>query len=293
MDWGRARFFLTEVYRSFTRNTLMQITAIGTVAVTIVLLGSFLYVREAATRIGDDVLRKIEISVFLDDRADDAAAKALVLRVQQDPRVESVTFVSKVQGLRELRARLRGQIDTSLLTSNPLPDALRVKTRRPEQVAVVADAIRSMPSVANVVYAQETVLRLLRIGELFARIGLVVVAILIGIAAILISNTIRLTVLARRREIAIMQLVGASNAYVQLPFILEGLLDGLAGSALALGVLVLARHELMPRLAAALPFVPLGAATFNELSTALTLLSVGTLVGIGASWYSVGRYLRT
>jgi cell division transport system permease protein len=293
MDWGRLRFFLAEVGHSFTRNTLMQLTAIGTVMVTIALLGTFLFAREAVGRIGDDVMRRIEISVFLDDKTTGDAAKAVAAKIETDTRVESVRYIPKADGLRAMRDRLRGQIDTSLLTSNPLPDALRVRVKHPEDVNAVAAAIQAQQGVGRVVYAQEEVTRLLRLGELFAKIGLGVAFALMAVAAILIANTIRLTVFARRREIAIMQLVGAENSYIRAPFILEGMLDGLIGAALALGALEIGRAWLLPKLASALPFVPFRVATINELSFALTLLSIGALVGVLASWFSVGRHLRT
>jgi cell division transport system permease protein len=293
MDWGRARFFLAEVYHSFTRNTLMQLTAIGTVTVTIALLGAFLFAREAVGRVGDDVMRRIEISAFLDDKTQGNAAKAVAAKIGADARVANVDYVPKAEGLRQMRDRLKGQIDTSLLTENPLPDALRVRVKRPEDVDAVAAAVKAQPGVANVVYAQAEVARLLRLGELLARVGLGIAIVLMGVAAILIANTIRLTVFARRREISIMQLVGADNSYIRAPFIFEGLLDGLIGAALALGALDLARHSLLPKLAAALPFVPFHVATIDEWSFGLSLLSVGALVGVGASWFAVGRHLHT
>jgi cell division transport system permease protein len=292
MDWGRVRFFLSEVWRNFTRNLIMQLTAIGTVTVTIALLGGFLFTRETLGRIGDDVIKKIEISVFLSDRATPADAAALAAKLRADPRVTSVRYISKTEGLRQLRERLNGQIDTSLLTQNPLPEALRVKVADPEQVRAVALAIRHKPGVANVEYAQDAVQKLLRLSDVFGRIGLGVVALLIFTAAIIISNTIRLTVFARRREIAIMQLVGASSTYVRMPFICEGMIDGLLGSALALALLELARLELLPKLTGALPFLPLATATAGQTTFALQLLFIGAAVGIVASWFSVGRYLR-
>lgn len=292
MDWGRLQFFLGEIRRNFTRNLIMQLTAIGTVTVTIVLLGTFLFTREALGKIGDDVLHKIEISVFLRDGASADAAKALAAKIGADPRVASVVYVSKAEGLREMRERLQGQIDTSLLTQNPLPDALRVKVKRPQDVRAVAETIRALPDVASVEYAHDVVERLLSISEVFGRIGLGVVALLLFTAAIIISNTIRLTVFARRREIAIMRLVGASGTYIRLPFIVEGLIDGLAGAALAVGILELGRAQLMPKLAAALPFVPLSSTTVEQFWLAAALLGTGALIGVAASWLSVGRYLR-
>jgi cell division transport system permease protein len=292
MDWGRIRFFLSEVWRNFTRNLLMQLTAIGTVAVTILLLGSFLFTRETVGKLGDDVIKKIEISVFLSDRASPDDAKALIGKIKADPRVARVTYIPKAEGLRAMRDRLRGQIDTSLLTQNPLPDALRVRIVDPAQVHAVAASIRKLSGVANVEYAHDAVERLLRLSDVLGRVGLGIVVLLVFTAAIIISNTIRLTVFARRREIAIMQLVGASSLYIRMPFIVEGLIDGVLGAAVALGLLEIARAELMPKLALALPFLPMHAATLNQLAFAGELLGVGALVGLIASWLSVGRYLH-
>jgi cell division transport system permease protein len=270
----------------------MQFTAIGTVTVTILLLGGFLFTRDTLSTVGDEVLRKIEISVFLRDSATPADARRLAAALSSDPRVKSVAYIPKALGLREMRERLRGQIDTSLLTSNPLPDALRVRVVDATQVPAVAAKIRKQQMVASVEFAADSVQKLLRISDVLGRIGLAVVLLLAFTAAIIISNTIRLTVFARRREIAIMQLVGASSIYIRLPFIFEGFLDGVLGAALALGFLELARLQLVPKLAAALPFIPMHLGTINQGAFALELLVVGASVGIVASWLSVGRYLR-
>jgi cell division transport system permease protein len=292
MDWGKLRFFLNEVWRNFTRNVVMQLTAIGTVTVMIVLLGVYLFGREAVTRIGDQVVHQIEISVFLDDKATKGDAAAAMLALRADPRVESVVYVPKAEGLRRMRERLRNQIDTSLLTSNPLPDALHVRVIDADTVAAVAAHVRKLPHVADVEYAHDAVERLLRLSDVVGKVGLAILALLIFTAAIIISNTIRLTVYARRREIAIMQLVGASNTYIRLPFICEGLLDGLIGAFAALGILALARWQLLPKISTALPFVPAGVLHIDSTQLALELVAVGAAVGIVASWASVSRQLR-
>jgi len=238
------------------------------------------------------VLKKIEISVFLRDNVAAAEAQKVAADISADPRVRSVVYVPKSEGLRQMRERLRGQIDTSLLTTNPLPDALRVQVVDPNDVIAVATSIRRESGVASVEYAADAVQKLLRISDVLGRIGLGIVGLLVFTAAIIISNTIRLTVFARRREIAIMQLVGASSSYVRLPFIFEGLLDGVLGSALALALLEVARYQLLPKLTLALPFLPMRAAGNDQLAFGLELLGTGAAVGIVASWVSVGRYLR-
>jgi cell division transport system permease protein len=288
VDWGRLRFFLGEVFTNFTRNAGMQFTAIGTVAVTIVLLGAFLYVRETIQTFGNGVLSQIEIAVYLKDDVNDAKAKDLASKLARDPRVASASYVPKREGLRRMRAVLK-EFDTSLLTSNPLPNAYKVRVKDPDGVPAVAAWIAKDPRVAKTDYAADTVQKLLKTAAVLGRAGIALIALLSLSAAIVIANTIRLTVFARRREIAIMQLVGATNMYIRMPFIAEGMLAGVLGAALAIGVLALAEHQVVPKLAATLAFVTFGV---NEATLSLELLGVGAAVGLIAAWISVGRHLR-
>ena len=289
MDWGRIRFFLGEVFTNFTRNAAMQITAIGTVAVTIVMLGSFLYVRDTLSTFGQGILKQIEIAVYLDDNVTDAQAKSLAASLAADERIASARYVPRAEGLQEMRARLGSDFDTSLLTANPLPNAFRVSVRDPDDVPAVAASVGKLPGVAKVDYAADTVTKLLKAADVVGRIGLAMIALLVLTAAIIIANTIRLTVFARRREIAIMQLVGATNMYIRMPFIAEGIIAGLLGALIAIAVLAVAQMQLVPKIAATLQFVPF---EVNQLQLAGELLLVGAVVGLVSSWFSVGRYLR-
>jgi cell division transport system permease protein len=160
----------------------------------------------------------------------------------------------------------------------------------PESVPNVARWIAKDPRVAKTDYAADTVQKLLKAAAVLGRAGLALIVLLSISAAIVIANTIRLTVFARRREIAIMQLVGATNMYIRMPFIAEGMLAGILGAALAIGVLALAEHQIVPKLASTLAFV-----TFqvNGLTLCIELLAVGAAVGLFAAWFSVGRHLRT
>lgn len=293
MDWGKVKFFLGEVLRNFTRNAGMQATAIGTVAITIVLLGAFLFVRETLAGLGNDILNQIEISVYFTNDASTHQEDAVRAALAKDPRIASVSFVPKKQGLAELRAQTNGVIDTSLLTENPLPDKLRVRVHNPDSVPNVAAAMRKMNGVANVVFPQTIVQRLLQLGGVLRRVGIIVISVFLLVAGIIISNTIRLTVFARRREIAIMQLVGATNMYIRAPFICEGLLDGLIGSSIAVALLAVARFTLWPKLVLALPWVQLNATTVHAPALVAQLILAGAAIGLVASWISVGRHLRT
>jgi cell division transport system permease protein len=292
LDWGKLKFFLGEVLRSFTRNAGMQITAIGTVAITIVLLGAFLFAREELAGLGNNVLDQIEISVYMLPNANAHEEDLLRGSLTHDPRVASVEFIPKSKGLAELREQTRGIIDTALLTENPLPDKLRVRVHDPDLVTAVAAKIRKKPGVANVIFPQTVVARLLQLGDVLRRVGIVVIAVFLFVAAIIISNTIRLTVFARRREIAIMQLVGATNMHIRAPFVCEGLLDGLLGALLATGILVCAHYFLWPKLLLALPWIELGHVNVNGVPLLLELFATGGAIGLIGSWFSVGRHLR-
>jgi cell division transport system permease protein len=292
LDWGKLRFFLGEVLSNFSRSKGMQLTAIATVGVTIFMLGSFLYTRETLSKLSAGLLSRIEISVFLNDRADDKAGHALAQQIGSDPRVLAVTYVPKAEGLRQLRDRLKGQIDTSLLTTNPLPNALRVRVKDPDNVAAVARSIGKMPGVASVEYAQDAVAKALRLTEIFGKLGFGVILVLIFAAAVIISNTIRLTVYARRREIAIMQLVGATNAYIRAPFLAEGLVAGTLGALFAIAILAIIRAELVPKVLQTISFIPFQSVHVDQVRLVLELLAAGAVVGVIGAWASVSRYLR-
>ena len=293
LDWGKIKFFLGEVLRNFTRNAGMQATAIGTVAVTIVLLGVFLYIRASIAHLGNDIFSQITISVYMKG---DASAKTIALTREafaKDLRIVSAQYIPKKEGLKELRDRMKGQVDASLLTENPLPDKFRVSVRDPNEVPRVAASIRKLPGVDNVDYGQDVVQRMLQLANVAHRAGLAVIVVFVLVAGIIISNTIRLTVFARRREISIMQLVGATNMYIRMPFICEGLLDGVLGSLVAVAILAVARASLVPKVASALPWLQLNVVQIDLSWLVLQLLAVGAAVGVVASWISVGRFLRT
>lgn len=294
MDSGKVKFFLGEVLRNFTRNAGMQATAIGTVAMTIVLLGAFLFVHQALAGLGTNLLNQIEISVYFKNDVSSVQEDALRAALQHDPRIASIQFVPKKQGLSELSAETHGAIDTSsLLTENPLPDKLRVWVHDPQGVAAMADELQTRPGVDKVFYPQDVVARLLTLGAVLRRIGIGVIALFLFVAGIIISNTIRLTVFARRREISIMQLVGATNMYIRAPFICEGLLDGVFGSLIAVLILVVARYALWPKLLLALPWIQLNAMPIDGPVLVAQLVAAGGAIGVVASWISVGRHLRT
>ena len=159
-----------------------------------------------------------------------------------------------------------------------------MKVRDPEVVPALPTSVRRLNGIDNVVYGAAVVARLLELGSVLRRVGIAVIAVFFVVAGIIISNTIRLTVFARRREIAIMQLVGATNTYIRLPFICEALLDGFIGARSPSRLLAVARATLWPRLLEALPWAQLAVSRRRSPPCSpAELLVVGAAIGIVAS----------
>jgi len=292
LDWGRTQFFWAEVAQNFTRNAAMTLTSIGTVAISVVVLGVFLFGRASFNQLMANVVNRVDVAVYLKDETSPADIDTMMRQLRADPRVDNVRFVSKQEALDTLRKRLAGQVNLGLINVNPLPNSFIVHTADPADAPAVATELQAKPTVAFVNYGSKVTERLLGLRRVLGLIGLGVIALLFVATALIIYNTIRLTVFARQREITIMQLVGATNWTIRWPFVFEGLLTGLAGGLLGLLVLWPAYRTLSPKLAIDLPFLPLNLAAVPVGHLALELLLVGAFVGMLASWLSVSRYLR-
>jgi cell division transport system permease protein len=293
LDWGKTRFFWAEVAQNFTRNMAMALTAIGTVAISIIVLGVFLFMRTSFDLVMRSIVTKVDIAVYLKDDTSPADIDTMMRVLRADPRVDGVRFVSKQEALATLRNRLHGQVNLDLINTNPLPNSFVVHTVDPQDVAAVAADLQAKPTVAFVNYGSRVTEKLLKMRQVVGTIGLGVIVLLLFATALIIYNTIRLTVFARQREINIMQLVGATNWTIRWPFVFEGVLTGLIGALVGLAFLWPAYHAIAPKLALDLPFLPLNLAAVPIGHLAVELLLVGGLVGMLASWFSVTRYLQT
>lgn len=271
----------------------MALTAIGTIAISIVLLGVFLFLRTSFDVVMKNIVGQVAIAVYLRDDAKGPAIDALMRETQADPRVDNVRFVSKKQAITNLRQRLRGKFNLNLLNTNPLPNAIIVHTRLPEDVPGLAAELEKKPIVAVVNYGSGVTEKLLRAETLFSAIGAGIIGMLILATSLIMYNTIRLTVFARQREIRIMQLVGATGWAVRWPFIFEGILSGFLGASVGLLLLHTGYRSLVPKLVVNLPFIPFSLTSVPLHNIALELLVVGVLVGMLSSLFSVSRYLQT
>jgi cell division transport system permease protein len=216
--------------------------------------------------------------------------------------VASVTFTTKEQALEEFRAMSSNADIVDELGGNPLPASINVELSNPQQVQEVADSIQTSDLFAKVAdekdpakslkYGQRTVERLFQVTNYLRYGGIVLIALLVFIALVFINNTIRLAIMARRKEIAIMRLVGASNGFIRGPFLMEGALHAVIGSALAIGCIELIRRFALPRLQTSLAFLPIQVEPNIFIIIYLALLVAGLIIGLIGSAFAMRRYLK-
>jgi cell division transport system permease protein len=287
------RFFWAEVAQNFTRNMTMAVTAIGTVAISIILLGVFLFGRQSFEALIQTVAGQINVRAYLKDEAAPTDVSAMITALQADPRVASVRFISKKEAMLTLRKQMRGQMNLDVLNTNPLPNTLEIVPRNPYDTPAIAAAMELKPDVARVFDGGTFTDRLLKIETVISAAGAGMITLLLIATALLIYNTIRLTVYARQREIHIMQLVGATRWTVRWPFVFEGILSGAIGAAIGIGLLWIGYRTVVPKIVLRLPFLPFKLDSVPVGHLALELLIVGAVVGMIASVLSVNRSLQT
>jgi cell division transport system permease protein len=236
----RFRFVMSEMAIGLRRNLSMTIAVVLTVAISLAGLGVAWLMREQVNTMKDFWFGKIEVSVFLQDGITQPDRDAIRTELENLPQVETVYYESKAQAYERFKKQFAGE---KQLVENTDPDALpesfRVKLYDPKKYGIVASAVSRMPGVDQVADVNGALKRVFRFFDGIQRAALVVAIIVLIVAILLIFNTVRLAAFSRRRETGIMRLVGASDLYIQGPFVLEGALAGLVGAGLALGLLAL------------------------------------------------------
>jgi cell division transport system permease protein len=290
MEINTIEFLLSQAWSSIRRNGLMTLAAISNMAVSLAILGAF-----ALTVMNLDHMASVEAgsTIMTVDLAKGADAQAVESALLADKRVAKTRFVDKDTALAEVAQKNRMDLQALKLLNNPLPDSVRVQAVDPNQIAAIADTARRIRGVAEVRYGGQVTEKLLSVSRGVKLAGVILGAIL-GFATLLIVNTtVRLTIFARRREIRVMQLVGATNWFIRVPFLLEGMFHGLIGGLLAALLLTVGYTYAREHISQTLSFVDLIAGTGP-----LALFDVGVTLcglifgGLGALM-GLQRYLRT
>ena len=292
---GRISFFLKEAFGSLRRNFFMTIAALVTVFLSIVVLGGvlvFVYTTDALLK---GVEQKVELTVYLNREPEPTTeqVEAMQTEIMSWPEVKSSVFVSKIAALERLKEWFKDDPEIlDNLTGNPLPASFDISLVDPQSVDAVAARFTGNPIVEEVNYNKDIADKLFSFTSQARNFMLIFIALLGIVAILLISNTIRLSIFARKREVEIMKLVGATNWFIRWPFLIEGVTVGFFGALAATVVVLVLNSFLVGKIRTSLPFmaVPLDAVPY--IVVAIVLLAVGVVIGAAGSGIGLRRFLK-
>ncbi len=285
-------YFFRETYLALRRNALVTFAAVSTVFISLFLLGGSLLVQRQVQLLIGEWGNKVEVSVFLRDDASDAQIDALGRKITGFPEVERATFESREQAyenFKELFKDNQALIDNT--TVEAMPQSYRIKLVDPEQFGVIRFRLAAEPAVDEVKDEQAALKKLFAVTAVL-RTGVMAVAIIMLISAAgLIANTVRMAVFARRKEIAIMKLVGATNWFIRIPFLIEGMVQALIGAGMAVLALFSMKVLFIDPLRSEIRFTP-WVGTGDVLFTMPILLIAGVAIAAVASLIAMRRFLE-
>lgn len=287
-------YFVKEALSSLRRNGLMSFASVTTVALSLLILGMFLIMVLNLNNMASALESQVQISVYLQDGLTDLEMREVGTRITKLPGVVQVNFVGKDEAMSRFKERLGEQ--QSLLNAlgevNPLPNAFEVKVDKTERVKPAAQAMMQFKGVENAKFGQEVVEQLFTLTKMVRIFGLVIMVFLALAALFIISNTIRITVFARRKEIGIMKYVGATNWFIRWPFLLEGMILGFGGALVAVLFLNETYGVLIHQVYESLAFLPLIPQYPFITNISVVLLVTGTVIGALGSTISLRRYMK-
>jgi cell division transport system permease protein len=294
MSLRTKEYFIREAILSIKRNSLMSVASISTVTISLLILGIFALMIINMNNMADILESQVQINVYIEDGAGREEITGLGEEIKKLPGVANVTFVSKEEALRRFTERLGEQKELleSLGKSNPLPNAYEVHMDSPERVKAAVGEISGLKYVEETMFGQEVIEQLFSLARIL-RVGGVVLIIFLAIATLfIISNTIRITVFSRRKEVNIMKYVGATDWFIRWPFLLEGMLLGLAGSLIAVVLIVWIYGMMVDQIHASLAFLPLVPRTPLLYYASGFLIIAGMGIGALGSGISLRKFLQ-
>ncbi len=303
---GRVFFFIGEGFRALRRSAAPSLAAIVTVGVTILLLGVLIPVLQATSGKTEEVRDQVGLNVYLYPDATQAETDELQSAIGQIPHVQSVEYVSKDEALAILSDRFESKNEDDLTEQlpgarNPLPASFKIQPDDLDNLASVRAAL-TPPGVNGKPEAISPIIE--EVGESrdeantisdvtgALKWGLIIVALLLTVASLLlVANTIRLSIYARRREVEVMQLVGATNWFIRWPFVVEGLVCGLIGGLIAVAILFVGKETVLDPLAESFDIVS-SEQTIAFAKLVVILLATAMLVSAIGSGLTLRRFLR-
>ena len=294
MSFSTKEYFVKETYKSIRRNGFMSFASISTVAVSLLVLGMFLLVFMNTNNLAQYLESQVQVSVYMQDSANASELEQVQAKLKKMPGVVKVTAINKDQALARFKERLgdQEQLLNSLGKDNPFPNSFEVQVDSAERIKALTPQISQLPKVETAKFGQEVVEHLFQLSRIIRFGGIVLVFFLAMATLFIISNTIRLTVFARRKEVIIMKYVGATDWFIRWPFILEGMTLGFFGAVLASLCLNSIYSALLERIHATLAFLPLLPASPLLGYVTLFLMAAGTGIGALGSYISLRKFLQ-
>ena len=292
---------LRQGFSGLWRNRVMTLVAIGSVTAVLLVLGLSLLTIININSLADYIESSVEIKAFLEEELDSSQVQTIGERIARVQGVKEIDFETKEMALQKYREQLGD--DGSLLEglegeNNPFPSSYIVKVEDPNTIGSIADEIAVFKGVEEVQYGKDVVERLLASTNLIRVVGTVLICILAFISVFIISNTIKMTVVARRKEIRIMKYIGATDSFIRFPFIIEGLMMGIIGAAFASGMVAAIYNYFYKSMHSSFGgiFVMISGylAPYSQslYDTSLILLGVGMVIGVAGSGISLRRFLK-
>jgi len=293
---ARWRYILQEAFVGLRRNLMMTVAVILSVTVSLTLLGASLLLSDQVELATDDWTGKVEVSIFLcDDRTcpeiTPEQQEQLREELEAQPVVAEVFFESKDDAYARFRELFRDQPNlVDSVDPDVLPASFRVRLENPQLFNVIAEQFEAYPGVEEIVDQRQVLDQFLRFTNVIRNAALVVAGIQLIAAGVLIANTIRVAAFARREQTSIMKLVGASNWYIRLPFVLEGVFAGILGAAISWGLLYASVPRVAAQLSRDIELMPFIGVT-QVVAVGPVLLAAGAGIAAFSSVVALRRFL--
>ena len=294
MNFSTKEYFIRETYKSIRRNGFMSFASISTVAVALMVLGIFLLIFLNTNNLAKHLESQVQVSVYMQDDANKDELADMKTKLEKMEGVVKVTAVTKAEALQRFKERLGDQqkILDSLGGDNPFPNSFDVQVKSPDAIKGITDKISTLPKVETARFGQEVVEHLFHLTKVMRLGGVALVIFLAAGTLFIISNTIRLTVFARRKEVVIMKYVGATDWFIRWPFLLEGMTLGFLGAVIANFFLNISYSALLSTVHKTLVFLPLVPVKPLMNYVTIFMLIIGTAIGALGSYISLRKFLR-
>ncbi|MGB6179441.1 permease-like cell division protein FtsX [Carnobacterium sp.] len=294
MKFRTIKRHIIESLKSLKRNGWMSLAAISAVAVTLLLVGSFVAMLMNVNKLATDIENDVSVRVYIDLAADEKEQEKLEAELTALDNVDTVEFSSRESELKQVVGSYGNEFNLFQGDDNPLYDVFIVNTDSPDNTATVAKKSETLEHVAKVNYGGATADNLFKTMNTVRNVGVVIIGALVLTAVFLISNTIRITIMSRKTEIEIMKLVGATNWFIRWPFLIEGALIGFIGSVIPVAFitfLYVTIYEIGTTYLSGTYFALLTPVPFlYQIGGAM--LAVGIVIGAIGSSISIRRFLK-